>query len=655
MIRISRPAAALLALVMILDLATVVMTIGVIDLDPLAAFAAGRSHAKVAIIVGPVGGYTDYYRSLANEAAVAARQRSDDVETLYSPDATWAAARRVLEGASIVVYLGHGNGWPSPYRDSLFRPTQNGLGLNPVAGVDDSAHQYFGESYLARSIHLAPGAVVILSHLCYASGNPEPGGAEPSLSVARQRADNYAAGWVAAGAAAVIAEAHSGPAYYVRALLRGRGTIEQLWRAAPTFHDHVVTFDSARSDGVTVLLDPDGAKRGFNRSLALSPGVLVADVLRGAPPEAARGTSVTPTRGGSPDPPSLAALGARFGTPSLKGAPIAGSAVALTLPIDARTRRLLPAEVRIGTRWVSMAADGPAPDSGVGPGSAPSDAPQPGVDDQASAPITGLASNGPASGALDPPGVDLVEQEAPSTVVTTEPAVPSGKGSEAAVSVPDQPGLYRLVTTIHDGDGVAFDAETQDLIPALIVHVTGSRWVTYGIPDEIRADPGMTIRVRVRVANSGTEPWGERPTEDLVDPNATRDAHPPVLIVRWVALDDFGTSDEPGPPMGVKTAYVEPGRSTVLEVTMRAPGRSGRYLLVFDVRTSDGTSLASTGVPPGIGHVVVSPTGSPAPSPSSGPVTSPGPLPSAGSAARPSPVASPGSSASPGLPPVDRP
>ena len=161
---------------------------------------AATSHARVAIIVGPVGSLTDYYLGMARAAATEARRYSDNVVTVYSPDATWPRVKDALAGASIVVYLGHGNGWPSPYSDVPRPSTQNGLGLNPVAGQGDGAHQYFGEQYLERSVRLAPGAVVLLHHLCYASGAAEPGMAQPSLDVAVRRVDNFGAGWLATGA-----------------------------------------------------------------------------------------------------------------------------------------------------------------------------------------------------------------------------------------------------------------------------------------------------------------------------------------------------------------------------------------------------------------------------------------------------------------------
>ena len=237
----------------------------------VAPVAAAARVPKVVLVVGPVGSLTNEYRSLANAAAVEALADGAEVTKVYSPNATWPAVRKALNGASIVVYLGHGNGWPSPYRDSLYPPTQNGFGLNPVAGADDVNHQYFGEASV-DNIKLAPNAVVLLSHLCYASGNSEPGLPEGSESQAIQRVDNYAAGFIRAGAQAVVAEAHMGPAYYVRSLLRSQLSIEQIWRGSPSANGNTLNFASERSPGFAERLDPDHANSSFYRSL-VSRGV----------------------------------------------------------------------------------------------------------------------------------------------------------------------------------------------------------------------------------------------------------------------------------------------------------------------------------------------------------------------------------------------
>ncbi len=580
------------AIVMLLGLATTLFPVGIGGLGAV-AYAAEAAHVKVAIIVGPAGSVTGQYRALADEAAATARRRSDRVVTVYSPYATWPAVKRALDGASVVVYLGHGNGWPSPYRGELYPLTQNGLGLNPVAGGGDDAHQYFGESFLKKSVHLAPGAVVVMSHLCYASGNPEPGGPEPTLSVASQRAENYGAGWMGAGASAVIAEAHSGPAYYVDAVLRGAGTIERIWRSAPTFHGHVIGFASARTDGVSVLLDPDRADRGYNRSLSVRGGLRALDVLRSAP--SAPANAGDGSAGGAVPTgvaASLARLGARFTAPQLSGPPVAGAQMTLRLPIGSGDR--LPKLLSVGTRW--------DPVSGVA-----SVDPKP----------TRVAAADLPRLVADPPEIDLVEPEVAGSLVTTARSARDKTGVSVAVALPTQSGLYRLVTTIHDADGIAYDAETQALIPALFVQVIGPMWASYGVPALVDAAPGQPFTVRVRVANTGTESWGVGQPLGAIAPNRRIIALPPQLLARWLDLIPDITGASPEQDWVAVPTPIDPGTDTLVELTLTAPTRSGGYLLVLDTITSDGQSLAGLGVPPGLIRVTVGvtiPSTSPAPS-----------------------------------------
>ena len=102
--------------------------------------AAAPAVPKVVIVVGPVGGTTERYRTEARAAAEVARKYTPDVTEIYSPNATWPAVKKALKGASLVIYMGHGNGFPSRYRDSLYPPTQNGFGLNPRAGHQRQHH-----------------------------------------------------------------------------------------------------------------------------------------------------------------------------------------------------------------------------------------------------------------------------------------------------------------------------------------------------------------------------------------------------------------------------------------------------------------------------------------------------------------------------------
>jgi len=233
--------------------------------------AAASADPKVVLVVGATHGTTSTYRSYMNVVAAAAAKYTSNLVKVYSPNATWPKVRAAMQGASIVVYMGHGNGFPSPYSTTLNLYSQNGMGLNKAAGEGDSNTKYFGEKYIGDEVDLAPNALVILSHLCYASGNSEPGRAEPSLATAKARMDNFAAGFIRAGARAVVAEGHSDPSWYIDQVFTERRTIEQIWRAGPRPHGNVFTFSSNRSAGYTVFADPDKKTAtgysGYYRSL----------------------------------------------------------------------------------------------------------------------------------------------------------------------------------------------------------------------------------------------------------------------------------------------------------------------------------------------------------------------------------------------------
>ena len=238
--------------------------------------AAQTSTAKVVIIVGATHGATATYRSRADEAYAEAIRHTARVTKVYSPNATWSKVQAATQGANIVIYFGHGNGWPSPYTFDPAYTTKDGFGLNADLNGDgalsDYENKYYGEPAMAQ-LGLAPNAIVMLHHLCYASGNSEPGGAAPSVSVARQRIDNYAAGFLKGNAEAVLADGHMGPAAYLRAMFTTGQSIVDVWTSAPSFHDHVSTFASTRSPGYTAYSDPETSTSGFYRSLVTKPSL----------------------------------------------------------------------------------------------------------------------------------------------------------------------------------------------------------------------------------------------------------------------------------------------------------------------------------------------------------------------------------------------
>ena len=239
------------------------------------------SDAKVVIIVGAVHGQTSSYRQRGDSAYAEAIKHSTNVVKVYSPNATWAAVKAAVKGAKVVIYMGHGNGWPSPYTYDPEYTTKDGFGLNATAGNGDYNNKYYGEPSI-RTLEFAPNALILLHHLCYAAGNSEPGHAEPSLSVAKQRADNYASAFLAAGASAVIADGHSGPEYYLRSLFTTDQTLDQMWRSSPNANGNTFTWASVRSPGKTVSQDPESPTSEYYRAATGTMSITTTQVL-GAP------------------------------------------------------------------------------------------------------------------------------------------------------------------------------------------------------------------------------------------------------------------------------------------------------------------------------------------------------------------------------------
>jgi len=221
---------------------------------PAPASAAG---IKVTIVVGPAGSATSTYLADARSYASLARSYGATVVEVYTPNATWSRVRSAAQGANLLIYLGHGNGYPNPYHTTLEPKKVDGFGLNPYAGSGNTRTAYYGEYYVRSYIRLAPNAVVILNHACYTAGNSEPGRALPTLAVARKRVDNFGAGFLRAGAKVVFAEVRGKASHIIRSLFTGSSTMSKIFWGSPyrtyTYRRSLV---SVRTPGATGWLDP---------------------------------------------------------------------------------------------------------------------------------------------------------------------------------------------------------------------------------------------------------------------------------------------------------------------------------------------------------------------------------------------------------------
>ncbi len=231
---------------------TVVSTIGLVAAlvlglapvsPPSSAAAAGQ---KVVIIVGPVGAQTDDYREKGDKIADTAEAAGATVVKVYSPNATWDNVKAAVDGANMIVYIGHGNGYPNPYSSGHeWTDRVNGWGLNmrEDEGDGDTINVdmvYCGEKALRGTLGTgdgatqrsycdggpitpAPGFVMIYSNACYTPGAGESFDTPATESVAITRVASYSRPVFALGGRAYFAS-DLGSWKLVDLVLRNPGT-----------------------------------------------------------------------------------------------------------------------------------------------------------------------------------------------------------------------------------------------------------------------------------------------------------------------------------------------------------------------------------------------------------------------------------------------
>jgi hypothetical protein len=247
-----------------------VMAVGGLAARPAPVAASG---IKVVIVVGPVGSKTANYIYNAKKLAAQARSYGATVYEVYSPYATWARVRSVAQGANLFIYLGHGNGYPSPY-GAFNKYSKDGLGLNSTAG--SATNKYYGEYYVDRYLNFAPNSVVILNRLCYASGDSEWGAPNPTKATAIKRVDNFGAGFLRTGARAVFAEGINSASSILYSLFRTSRTIKQTFWADPARSGaYDFSFASVRTPGKVAIMDPYAPSR-YYRSVIGDLGMTAA-------------------------------------------------------------------------------------------------------------------------------------------------------------------------------------------------------------------------------------------------------------------------------------------------------------------------------------------------------------------------------------------
>lgn len=288
--------------------ALLALAVAALSSQPMAAVSLPT--LKVALVVGPVGEeLTPQYIQLAEMAAQTAESAGAQVARAYSPDATPERVLEAVEGANVVVYFGHGTGYPNPYSAVEDPEVLNGWGLQGPAArgthddsLQDGTLRYYGGAWLVEHARPAPGFVMIYSNACYAPGASEGSFPRPDEGEALAHVANYSAPAFAMGASAYFAtDFYGGAAGLLERLLGGPPlSFGDVFRADPNFV----------ADGLRVLPHPalEGVDVWLHRSVYFEgqldywyafAGAPTAAI--GTPPLGVLGSTGLATLGGDPN------------------------------------------------------------------------------------------------------------------------------------------------------------------------------------------------------------------------------------------------------------------------------------------------------------------------------------------------------------------
>ena len=366
-----------------------------------------------------------------------------------------------------------------------------------------------------------------------------------------------------------------GPAYYVRSILAGKSSIDRIWRDSPTLQRQPAPVRQPPQPGLHRPDGPDSAELG------LLPIDRPARRPRGAPiPSPARRAA----RSGADLPPLEPTPrrprdGVRRPGPRRRRRPPARRRTSRS-----RSRRAIrpfsPTELMVAVRWDPL--DGPAATVPAAPASPPAPPPAP----EPSPPPAPRAR--PSRSTSSRPRC-IGEVVAPVAATRT-----AGRHLRPGHACRRTAGLYRLVGTIHGTDGVAYDAATQALMPALIVRVTGSLSAPLRRSRRRLRHGRRDVQAAGQRDATSAPPRGARGPSDLARRRRERarppgDARRPLGQPRRRARRAAAARKRQRVlPPGLAPGSVGDGR-------LRPDGpdrRAGDYLLLLDVVTPQDGSLA---------------------------------------------------------------
>jgi hypothetical protein len=217
---------------------------------------------------------------------------------------------------------------------------------------------------------------------------------------------------------------------------------------------------------------------------------------------------------------------------------------------------------------------------------------------------------------LDPPteNLDLVVPEQVGDVVSPAPVKIGKKSITVPATLPAAPGRYRLTITLHDADGVAYDAASQAMLPSLIVRVTGAFDGAIQAAPTAQLEAGTGLGLGVRVVNLGVAAWGHKAIPPTSNLSGYVKAEAASVVGTWIPLSAGAAApiDPKAAPLATRLPVaLAPGKTADATLELTAPTAAGEYLLMLDIVTPEHGSLVASGGNPTLVRVTVLPPATP--------------------------------------------
>ena len=247
----------------------------------------GASAPRAVLIVGPVDPPehrdTMSFIRWADEEAQLLEKAGLQVTKLYLQEATWPNVRRAIQGASVVIYKGHGFGFGEIPADT----TEMGGGLHGFCLYnpdEPEGAQLATQDMLIATTDLAPGGLAFI-FACYSGGSSDSDTEAVPQALAARRIEGYAYTFLAIGARAYFGGCGSNEVmerWLEQPGLTALDVYCGLYGCSDAF-SLVPALFPGYAGRFKAFYDGSGRLASWGHALVADPGFSLAELLQGRP------------------------------------------------------------------------------------------------------------------------------------------------------------------------------------------------------------------------------------------------------------------------------------------------------------------------------------------------------------------------------------